>query len=460
MFYSLRTKLFLSILFINTLLIATVLWLNSTSFNQNFADYVNKQEARRLQPLLESLAAYNQRNQGWQALQNNPKQWVALINLSYPTLMSDRRRFSPRPPYLERLLLKSEQGELIVGREDPNKRFVWVPITNEASGTLGYIGYQPNERLDAQVDNIFRTQYKEQIRWIAVALLITSAVFAIFISGVIARPLRKVSTALAEMAAGNYHQTITHNSQDELGQLAQDVKQLADTLQENQKSRSQWVTDIAHELRTPIAVLLADIESAQDGIRETNEDWLKSLQWQAERMGRLVNDLNELSGSEVGALQYKKAPVDLKQLMFASLEQYSSRLNESNIKLSMSTKGKNFLAFIDEQRIEQLFSNLMQNTLRYTDSPGQLSLQLLEQDSMLLLTWSDSSPGVEETEFPKLFDRLYRVDSSRNRKTGGSGLGLAIVKNIVHAHQGTVVAKSSELGGVTIELTLPKAIQE
>ncbi|MFQ3231390.1 MAG: two-component system sensor histidine kinase BaeS, partial [Reinekea sp.] len=241
----------------------------------------------------------------------------------------------------------------------------------------------------------------------------------------------------------------------ELGQLAKDVNHLAITLSENQKSRSQWVTDIAHELRTPIAVLLADIESIQDGVRKVNEEWLKSMHWQASRIGRLVNDLNELSVSEAGALQYRFDTIDVTSFIKSSVEQYQHQLAQASITLKLELPSTPIVCLADEQRCEQLISNLLQNTLRYTDAPGRLHIKLSIKEDQIVLQWSDSGPGVNDNELGKLFDRLYRVDGSRNRETGGSGLGLAIVKNIVIAHKGSVQAKHSHLGGVSIEIILP-----
>lgn len=461
MFYSLRTKLFLSILLVNTLLILAVLWLNGASFNQNFSDYVNRQEARRLQPILTSLAQYHQEVGHWDELKAQPERWKEILNASYFGFAPpDRRRSNSRSPYLDKLMLKSEQGDMVIGREDLKHRWVWLPITNKQNKPVGYIGYQPNDRLDAQVDNLFRDQFKKQIRWIGFVVLVTSGLFAILLSGAIVRPLRKISTALGSMATGNYQTKSLHSSKDELGQLAKDVNHLALTLSENQKSRSQWVTDIAHELRTPIAVLLADIESVQDGVRSVNEDWLKSMHWQANRIGRLVNDLNELSVSEAGALQYRFDLIDVNEFLKGSLEQYQHQLAQADIQMEVELPSNQIFCQADEQRCEQLISNLMQNTLRYTDAPGRLHIKLSMESDHLVLRWSDSGPGVNDRELDKLFDRLYRVDGSRNRETGGSGLGLAIVKNIVTAHKGSVEAKQSHLGGVAIELTLPSQLQD
>ena len=461
MFYSLRTKLFLSILLVNTLLILAVLWLNNASFNQGFSDYVNKQEARRLQPILITLSQYYQEAGSWRELQGDIEQWKNLLNSSYLSYSPERRRGSNmRPPYLEKLMLKTREGELIIGKEGEKQRWVWLPITSSGEETFGYIGYQPNDRLDAQVDDLFRNQFETQVRGIGFVVLITSGLFAILFSGAIVRPLRKISSALGEMATGNYQTQTEHDSKDELGQLAKDVNHLAFTLSENQKSRSQWVTDIAHELRTPIAVLLADIEAAQDGVRKANDDWLKSMHWQAGRIGRLVNDLNELSVSEVGALQYRFNRIDVNELVKSSTEQYQHQLEQAQIHMALESTSGRYLCHVDEQRFEQLVSNLMQNTLRYTDAPGQLHIKLIAKPKQVILRWSDSGPGVSDEDLGKLFDRLYRVDGSRNRETGGSGLGLAIVKNIVAAHQGSVKAQHSSLGGVAIEIILPTQLQE
>ena len=215
------------------------------------------------------------------------------------------------------------------------------------------------------------------------------------------------------------------------------------------------MADISHELRTPIAVVRAEIEAMIDGIRPTNPDHLNSLHSEVGRLSSLVDDLHELSLSDLGALNYRMAKVDLTEVLGQSLAHFEAGFSQQGIELSTSLPSTEVMIKADEQRLTQLFNNLYQNTLKYTQSPGQCQVQLVLEADQARIIWQDSSPGVPESSLDKLFDRLYRVEESRNRATGGSGLGLAICQNIVAAHQGTVTAKASELGGLTIQIELP-----
>jgi len=160
--------------------------------------------------------------------------------------------------------------------------------------------------------------------------------------------------------------------------------------------------------------------------------------------------------SDIGALNYQKSLLDVSQILQTSLDAFQAEFDRAELTLSFNTtvsNAPNILA--DAARLRQLFSNLCRNTLRYTDRPGKLEVTLGEQSGGLHIQFKDSAPGVSEQEHSRLFERLYRVEASRNRASGGAGLGLSICHNIVAAHDGTISAKASPFGGVLIDILLP-----
>jgi len=272
----------------------------------------------------------------------------------------------------------------------------------------------------------------------------------------LARRVRTLARGAEALIRGDYAVRIPDAGGDELAHLARDFNTLAETLAATRRARSQWIADIAHELRTPLAVLRGEIEALQDGVRPLGEASLGSLAQEVSHLGRLVEDLHTLSLADVGALSYHKEPLDVAELADEAIAAQRRVLDQKGLAVELALeRGATVLA--DETRLAQVLGNLLQNTLRYTDAPGKLAVAVRRDGERVVLDWQDSSPGVPEADLPRLTERLYRVEVSRSRAGGGSGLGLAIVKAIVEAHGGTLVARASRLGGLALEVALPAA---
>lgn len=218
--------------------------------------------------------------------------------------------------------------------------------------------------------------------------------------------------------------------------------------------RRDFMADISHELRTPLAVLRGELEAIQDGVRQFTPESVASLQAEVGTLTKLVDDLHQLSMSDEGALAYQKTSVDLIPLLEVAGGAFRERFASRGLTLHFSLPDS-VMVFGDPDRLMQLFNNLLENSLRYTDSGGSLHISAEQRDNMLLLTFADSAPGVRDEQLQKLFERFYRTEGSRNRASGGSGLGLAICDNIVQAHNGRIRASHSPFGGLSITVELP-----
>jgi two-component system sensor histidine kinase BaeS len=232
---------------------------------------------------------------------------------------------------------------------------------------------------------------------------------------------------------------------------------MAVALERNEKTRRQWLADISHELRTPVAVLQGEIEALLDGVRPINPEAVRSLHGEALRLHRLVDDLYQLALSDLGALVYRKENFDLGDILTDCIETFRPRFEEKKIALRAADALEGFIVFGDAQRLHQLFANLFDNSLKYTDARGELRLSASRAAGFVTVVLEDTAPAVPEGQLDRLFERLYRVDVSRSRASGGSGLGLSICKNIAEAHGGTISAGLSNLGGLSITVTLPCA---
>ena len=458
----LRYKLFLVILLANTLLTTAIVIANNRAFSTGFTAYLNEVQSRRLAPLLEDLADTYAEQGGWQWIDQYPERWWRAIDRDFyggrarlgpPNHGKDKGH--PGPPPLQ---LKDASGQFVFGDGRGNGPMIWLPIESEGR-VVGELGVPQSLRLTAQFDRLFADQQRRQLRWIALVSLVLSAAVAIPFAGRLLRPIGRLKTATHRLASGDYEVQLPTDGGDELADLARDFNALAGTLAQNLSARQRWIADISHELRTPISVLRAELEALQDGIRHPDAATLQSLHQEIERLGGLVEDLHELSLSDAGALSYRKEPVDLTDIIGEVRSHFQSALDQGHYRVHVRPEDAPIIIQGDHNRLIQLFTNLMQNSLSYTDSsrdvPGTLRIEVTQDDRATRVTWSDSAPGVPETARPHLFERLYRVEGSRNRATGGSGLGLAIVYNVVEAHRGRIEARPSPLGGLTLEITFP-----
>lgn len=461
---TLRVKLFLAIAGANIVLVMAAYLIYGWSFDQGLGDYLNKTETARLDPLVARLAEGYRQNANWDWLTLDRNVWNDLVR---EELGGGRRRGDDRPrrndgpqnlPPLTidpRLLVLDADGSVLVGFRERAAEALRKPVTVDGR-VVGFLAYVPRLQMVASLERVFAHQQGRRFGAIAIGMLAAVLVNAALISLWLARRLRALSGGAAALAKGDYGTRLQVHGDDELARLAGDFNRLAAALEAAQRARRQWIADIAHELRTPIATLRAEIEALEDGVRPLSTASLGSLAQEVTQLTRLVEDLGVLSLSDLGALSYRMEAVSLADCVEDCLSSHASAIRDKPLAVSLSLDAA-LRIHGDAERLAQVFANLMQNTLRYTDAPARLQIALVAADGRARLTWADSSPGVTEAELPRLTERLFRVDGSRSRSGGGSGLGLAIVKAIVQAHEGTLVASSSPLGGLAWTIELPLA---
>lgn len=316
-------------------------------------------------------------------------------------------------------------------------------------GTVGWLTVDPIKQVSAVRDVSFLRQQSSAFTTIAIALLLGAALLAILLARHLSRPLGAVTSVVKRLAEGDYGSRVAARGKDEITELSQNIDTLARTLDDNQHARQRWIADISHELRTPLAIMRGELESLQDGVRPVDSLSIDSLHAEIIRLGKLVNDLHELSLSDIGALTYQMQPIDLGEVLDEAVELFHQRLASRDLALEYSRDaGEQWPINGDRQRLLQLFTNLLENSLRYTDAGGRIIIRLKRYGRRAVIEIADTTPTVSMEECDKLFDRLYRVDPSRTRAQGGSGLGLSICKNIADAHNAVIKAAPSELGGI------------
>jgi signal transduction histidine kinase len=275
----------------------------------------------------------------------------------------------------------------------------------------------------------------------------------------ITSPLRRMTGAATRIAEGDLSQRVEVHSQDELGELARAFNSMAESLARNEEARRHLVTDIAHELRTPLSVVQGNLEGMLDGVVPADRDHLASLHQETMLLSRLVADLQDLSLAEAGQLKLHLAPVDPAALARKVWEKMRPQAESKGISLEAHLPEGLPLVRVDEDRISQVIGNLLSNALRHTPAGGRIQVEVQELEdergAWVRFTISDTGPGIASEDLPHVFNRFYRADRSRSRATGGTGIGLAIVKQLVEAHGGRVWAESQPGQGATFSFTVP-----
>jgi two-component system sensor histidine kinase BaeS len=433
-------KLFFAILAASAVAAAAMAFATRWSFQSGFFGYLSHVEAQSLDAFASRLADEYRRNGGWTFLQGDYGRLRALAA-------------SPQP--VQRLALLDPQRRALVGNPELGDEASMRAVVVD-DRVVGWIARTPSRRISTAADLAFQ---QEQLRaaWIIAGFaLAVAALAALVLAQLFLQPLKRVAAATHRLAAGDYATRVEVKSGDELGRLAQDFNGLAEKLERNETLRRRFMADVSHELRTPLTVLSGELEALEDGVRPLSRDSLASLRAEVDHLGKLVADLNQLALADVGALTYRKETVELAPLIEQSLDSYRPRLAERGLELEASLE-PGARAFVDADRLQQMFRNLLENSARYTDPGGTVRVALRRAADRLAIDFDDSAPGVPADARPRLFERFYRVEESRNRAKGGSGLGLSICRSIADAHGGEISAAPSPLGGLRVSIVLPAA---
>ncbi|MGD2129063.1 MAG: ATP-binding protein [Lysobacterales bacterium] len=470
-----------------TVLIALVVVIVITrySLNQGFLEFLERQEGAVLQNLAPELSDLYASEGGWDFLREQPENWFRVLRKTRDKVAPvpggnhrPGRRFrdagTPGEPWTppagqhlnwlrsfdrlqlrDRLFLLDASHQPVAGAAGPSpdeKRLQPVEAEGEV---VGWVGFRPVEQ--AMPPDVSRF-LNRQLRILFLSLLVALALAAIpgiALARHFSRPIRELESTVGELSRGSYDGRAKVATADEIGRLAGNVNQLAEALEKSRSARQRWMADIAHELRTPVAIIRGEIEALADGVRQADERTIGSLQEEIGQLSDLVDELQTLALSDAGALDLHRERVDLAALVAQVGESFAHRFQEREIHFEPpAPEGQPAIG--DPRRLRQLLHNLLENCSRYVDRGGTVRIAIDRTEGGVELLVEDSGPGVDDEQLAQLFERFYRVDGSRSRAGGGSGLGLAICRNIAEAHGGSIEARHSRLGGLAMHVTLPE----
>ncbi len=285
---------------------------------------------------------------------------------------------------------------------------------------------------------------------------VIALLLGIFLSRTLTRPIRELTRATHAVSEGDLSQQVPVRSNDELGELAQAFNKMSAELSRSVSARQQMTADIAHELRTPLSLILGHAEAVHDGVLPPTRDNFEIIRDEAIRLEHLVNDLRVLSLADAGELTIYLQRIEPEQLLQEVASLYQYQVQRKNIRLALDIASPLSTIEVDPGRMTQVFTNILDNALRHTPENGRIILSAKEADNQIEIAVQDSGPGLKAGDLRRIFERFYRTDSARQRDySGGSGLGLAIARSIVQAHGGQIRAENEAGQGLRITITLP-----
>lgn len=316
--------------------------------------------------------------------------------------------------------------------------------------------------LNSDLFDNFRAAVTEALTVAALAATLVAIAVSYFVSRQVVTPVREMMLVSQRIAEGQYTErvhisgNIKPNEMDELNQLGVSFNRMASILEQVESMRRQLIGDVAHELRTPLTTIKGTMEGLIDGVLPSNEDAFQEVYREADRMERLVNDLQELSWVEAGAYELERKYLAVSYLVDITVQRLARQFEEKGVILDTKLPEDLPDVYVDENRINQVLLNLVGNALQYTPEGGRVEISASYSGGEVYIRISDTGIGIPQEHLEHIFTRFYRVDKSRSRAGGGSGIGLTISKHLVEAHGGRIwVERPGSQKGSVFTFTLP-----
>jgi signal transduction histidine kinase len=306
-------------------------------------------------------------------------------------------------------------------------------------------------------------QAKTQLLFISVLMalltLVLAGVVTIYLSKRLTGPIMKVRESTRKIAKGDFEVDLTTEGKDEMADLMNHISSMASQLKEYRDSRQQFLSNVSHDLRTPLtyikayAAIIKENPMSAENIKNI-KDYSTVIHSEATRMERLVNDLFQLMKLDEGNFKVVKEEVDLESFLKNTLQKVKVKADEKGIDLPFTCQSNEAMFPVDPERMEQVIINLLTNSLRYTKPGGHIAITLKNSTKQVMIEIEDNGEGIPKEDLPFIWNRFYRVDKSRSSKSGGSGLGLAITKQIIQLHGGKIDVDSVIGKGTKFTITL------
>jgi signal transduction histidine kinase len=444
MFHTLRFRLLMTLILVVAVTVGIIALASTQTTTQMFTRYEQHQGLAGLRCFELHLAQYHKYNGGWEGVQSEVERMQQTTGKRIVLADADG-------------IVVGDSANKLVGQQVEED---WGAPDGEATRhgvTVGSLYITVPDESGGDGNELFLNPTNRTLVIIPVVAGLCAVFLIVGVSRRALAPVEALTAAAREMEAGDLSQRVEVTSRDEIGDLAHAFNSMADGLARQEELRRQMVTDVAHELRTPLSNIRGYLEALQDGVVDPDKDAIDSIHEEAMLLHRLVEDLQELSLAEAGQLRLERRPAALTDVVDGAVEAACPQAAAEKLVLTVDVPKSLPLVDVDPQRIGQVLRNLLCNAMTHTPPGGEIGITAHVQDEWIVVCVRDTGTGIAEEDLPHVFDRFYRADRSRSRATGGAGLGLAIVRQLVEAHGGQIEVESEPGQGTTFTFTLPVA---
>ncbi|WIF95408.1 sensor histidine kinase [Caminicella sporogenes] len=470
MFNKLRTRLTLFILIGTIFSIAIVSIITNITLFQKFDYYLKSEQENRINQIVRHVKESYRVNGGWNEesfLNIEASPFISNFDLT----IKDNNGNIIFTHHMKRNMMKmhmkmmGRMGKGFMSRRNLNKNFninngeykiksFELKDKGKIVGyiEIGYIGpFMVSER---EVE--FTKDINKAIMYAAFFSIVVAIILGIYFSKLFTRPILKIIEASNAISNGNLDIKIEEeNKIEELSELSKSINHLSKSLKEQQKLRKRLTTDIAHELRTPLTILKSHVEAIIDGVWQPTKERMIIFKNEVDRLMKLVKQLKYLVDIESHEIILDVKEFEISKLLREIIEGFRYEFDKKNIVIKDDIK-ENIFINGDRDKISQVIINLLSNALKFTEAGGTVKVVLKDESDNIIISVEDNGIGIPEKDLPYIFERLYRSEKSRSRKTGGAGIGLTIAKMLIKAHDGEITVQSEEGKGTKFTIRLSK----
>ena len=445
-----RNRLILTYAFV--MLLTIVIAFSSAIFFLSNAsvDYLSRAQIAHSYPYMQDLAEYYATHAGWEGVETY---------FASPDLPEAYRTFFKE----QHIALVSPKGDVIfamdkemAGTKTEPFYLIFASRIQTGGELVGYL--VSGHFLNRMPPNFSQTLLQLLLKSLAMAALVTLVLglaLAILMASRLLNPIEATIKATQKISEGDFKQRLPVQSYKELKDLTTAVNDMAVNLERNDLKRSSLFSELAHDLRTPLAVQRASIEAVEDGIYPYNQVTLTTLKQQNTHLVRLVEDLSLLAMLDEGIFTPRKAPRDLAEFTKGVIQRFEGILTKQQRRIRFMAMQKGVIVDIDADRIEQILENLFQNAMRYTPEGSTIDIAIYPKGELAILTVRDHGPGIPEDKLETIFDRYYQLNCMENPENGGQGMGLTIARRLARVHGGNLLVRNHQKGGAEFVLELP-----
>ncbi len=321
---------------------------------------------------------------------------------------------------------------------------------------VGTLVLQPQTAMTVlTLEEEFSQSVLQAILWGGMAAFLVGAALSYLLTGQFTRPLALLTASAKRFALRDFRHRVQMERRDEIGELAEAYNYMAESIEKNEKLRTNLLADVSHELRTPLTILRGNFEALQAGKMEATPELLSSLYDEVLRLGRLVSDLESINLAQAGKLPLNISEVEPRVILSRAAAPFQHEANERDINFVLELEEGLKAWKLDEDRVTQVLINLLANAFKFTPDSGEIRLEAGMENEFLTIVVKDSGPGLASEDLPLIFERFYKAGPGRSE---GSGLGLSIAKSLVEAHGGMIKADNRPEGGSVFTVAFPPSL--